>query len=221
MRTTTEPPESRSLVAWGWGAFALLTLVSAGLVAGVQVYVRTGYVDHLVDSLDASTIYDEDVSRELLAQEEAALPRLTAAVLSPDSSPLMRARALSVLGLTHDDRALPAIAASVEDPDPTVRRAAVEALGTLQRPGGIDALRKAAADPAPEVRIRSVDSTAAYYFGDVAPEPALEILCGLARDPSPEVRGSAHHHLRNVLDTVATADDHPHRAAARAALEGR
>lgn len=184
-------------------AFALATVVNALLLGWLYRYYRVGYIEHLIAELDRPGIPDADVETALVDRKDDSIGPLGVALAAPENGVELRCRAAGVLGSTKDDRALPYLAAALEDPDWRIRQAAAVGLSRLESTRSIEALDKALADPSVEVRARAVAS-----LGNFPPVWTVDRLETAIRDPEPAVRDQARQALEKALRTDLPPD-HP------------
>ena len=118
------------------------------------------------------------------------VPALTA--LLRDSSPEVRASAVSALGWTHESRALSPLLAAAKDGDPAIVAEACRALGLLDDTRAVPALVGALKHRDPQVRSAAVDSLTVYAMGmtGAARKSAFASFLPMQRDPDPGVRSA-------------------------------
>ncbi|MBI4613999.1 MAG: HEAT repeat domain-containing protein [Planctomycetes bacterium] len=184
-------------------AFAIATTVNALLLGWLYRYYRVGYIDHLIAELDRPGIPDADVETALVERKDDSIGPLGAALAAPGNGVELRSRAAEVLGSTKDERALPYLAAALEDPDWRIRQAAAVGLSRMESRSSLETLDRALADPSASVRARAVAS-----LGNYPPVWTVDRLEAASLDPEVAVRDQARIALEKALRTDLPAD-HP------------
>src|SRR5262249_28797320 len=88
-----------------------------------------------------------------LSADSAAFSRsLKGSALSRAKRAGLLRNASAILGTRRERRAVPALAALLDDPDPLIRTSAARALGAIATSGAFDALTTRRDDPDPSVR---------------------------------------------------------------------
>ena len=133
------------------------------------------------------------LARSRVGKDETTLA-LFAEVLTKDSSPLVRAAAVSALGLSKDPAALPPLLKGLGDKDMVVRWDTARALDSVIGPAAVQPLMDATKDPAIEVRTSAVRALRHYR------EPVVvQALLARMDDSELAVRREAHASLVSIF----------------------
>ena len=166
----------------------ITALVCTIVVAGIRRRYRASVVDSLRTGL-AEQVLEGGPGSAALARDPAVSDTLVAALGAPE--PGIRRMAAGLLAQGTVQRAGPALIRVVDDdPDPGVRTAALDALATLGGPPiAVTAAMACLLDADERVRAAALRTLAALGV-DAATIDTHPWIEGLARDPSPAVRGA-------------------------------